>query len=209
MTLSLHALLAQRTRPLHHTLDHTPALAALLRPGLTHDAYLRSLRGLAQAHARVEPALLALTTETSALGLTPYRPRLPALQADLQALGADPVQCAAPADAHPGSRTQGPQSLRDESTDGSARALGLRYVLDGASQGARILAPAIARALPTLPDQAFSYWRLQSQVAQDWPALRAALALPADPPTHAASLDAACWAFQQFIDVLACGAPEA
>lgn len=203
MSETLREVLARETGVLHRTLDRAPTLSILLRPGLGVDDYARALLRFALAHDRVEPVLLACDSAAYWSGLPPYRPRLPALRTALDALGV--------AFAPQGATAPGPQGAPfpcDPSETSRHRMLGLRYVLDGASQGARLLAPAVARALPTLSASALGYWQVQAQASADWPTLCEALSVPAEAADRSAALEAASWAFQQFIDAFSSRAPK-
>ena len=78
--------LRDSTRDYHHALDHHPELQRLLRPGLTLNGYRRSLLALHAPQAALEGAVAegAMYLGQAEL-LSPCR--LPALEADLAALG--------------------------------------------------------------------------------------------------------------------------
>ncbi|WP_386114904.1 biliverdin-producing heme oxygenase [Thiohalocapsa marina] len=193
---SAHNLLRKRTASWHSRLDRLPALRVLMRPELSLAAYTRALFGLLQAHAQVERRLDGLAADCPP-GLPPYRPRLPALQLDVQRLGA--TATAPPleplADAH--SREQPPLPATPASY------LGVRYVLEGATQGATILSAAVARRLPQLvASGAFNYWELQKTAASDWEALTQHIGAPRDDRELAALTAGAQYAYGCFIDSL-------
>lgn len=193
MTPNLHTLLRQQTAGLHRRLDGAPELLALMRPGLTPSAYAAALRRYAAAHARVEPVLQALAP-AGRPGLPPYRPRLPALQADLAALQVSPAVT--------------PEPIGPAPALGPGACLGIRYVLEGSTQGARVIAARLARHLPQGCEQAFAFWRFQEIAAAAWPALCACLDRPPrDELEQAGIVQGARFAFDTFIDVFFAAEP--
>lgn len=193
MTRDLHALLRQQTADLHRRLDRAPALLTLMRPGLTPSGYAEALRRYEAAHAGVEPALQALAPACPP-GLPPYRSRLPALHADLAWLQAPPPAL--------------PERGGAEPAMGPAAYLGMRYVLEGSTQGARVISARLARHLPQACEQASAFWRLQACAAADWPALCACLDRPPrDAVEQADILQGARFAFATFIDVFLAAEP--
>lgn len=188
----LRTALRLRTAGAHRRLDRLPMQRALLRPGLTLPEYARILACHARAHARCEAELDHLEAARPA-DLAPYRPRLPALRADLARL---PAAATVPA------RTLAVPVVgapRDD-VDAEGRYLGLRYVLDGATQGARGIAPRLAEHLPELPAGPFAFWRLQLDEAGAWhDVTRALAARPADGPVANAAVAAAGEAFEAFL----------
>jgi heme oxygenase len=129
-----------------------------MRPGLDLASYAAILQRFAAAYARIEPPLLTLAPGKPAR-LPDYKPRLPALRADLAGLGATAIAPGrAPLELPPGADT-------------TAHYLGMRYVLEGATQGARLISARLEANLPQLRAGCFAYWRLQREAAADWPAL--------------------------------------
>lgn len=195
----LRTALRLRTAGAHRRLDRLPMQRALLRPGLTVSEYARILACHARAHARCEAEL-----DHVAAGrpddLAPYRPRLPALRADLARLPVEPAATTVPARALAIPAVGAP---RDD-LDAEGRYLGLRYVLDGATQGARGIAPRLAEHLPELSAGAFAFWRLQLNEAGAWRAFTRALAVrPADGRLAEAAVAAAGEAFETFLEAFA------
>ncbi len=112
------------TGELHERLHHVPAFAALAAGRLTRDDYIAMLRRKLGFHRAVE-AGLATAPDLSPFGISPAeRRRVPMLEADLAALGADAVVPIAPIPA-PGS---------------AAGAMGWLYVSEGSTLGGRQLA---------------------------------------------------------------------
>jgi heme oxygenase len=46
---------------------------------------------------------------------------------------------------------------------------GARYVLEGATQGSRLIASQLRSHLPQLLPHAFAFWQIQLRLAQEWP----------------------------------------
>lgn len=190
----LHALIKQRTGDLHRRLDSAPALLALMRPGLDLPLYTRILQRFAAAYACIEPLLYALESNRPAQ-MSVYRPRLPALQADLARL-----PDTAPMPELP------PLSL-PPTADAAAHYLGMRYVLEGSTQGARLISARLEQNLPQLREQAFNYWLLQREAAAEWPTFSHCLdqaAIGAEPLSRGAKI-----AFSAFLDAFLSPDPSA
>jgi len=193
-SISIHQQLKAKTAAWHGKLDSTPALRQLIRPELTLAQYVAALQGLLAAHGKVEQQLRQLAD--SAPGICPaelpaYRPRLPALRADLSRLGASGAAPKAPRQPPTASVSQA-----------RAHYIGIRYVLEGASQGGKMLSTRISAQLPRLITQgAFSYWTELEAASADWAALSQYLARPAtDTEALAAIINGAEIAYQGFIE---------
>lgn len=196
----LRAMLRRRTAEAHRRLDAAPGQRAVLRPSVADDAYASFLAGHLDAH-RASEAELARVAWAAPEGLPAYRSRLPALRSDLAGLpGVRPRR--AEAHGHATERASGYGATRPE--DALGRYLGLRYVLDGATQGAEVIAPRLARHRPDLFDRRWAYWSLLEREAASWPALAAVLAEhPAEGPVADAALAGALDGFDAFLDVFA------
>jgi heme oxygenase len=159
--VSVRQLLKRYTAFLHDKLDRSPALSSLLKPAISLPDYCRTLNGYALAYESLEGDHGSLET-TLALGHVPaYTPRLPALIHDLNALGQwtniprvvqalDQKRC----------------RIRTE-----WQYWGTRYVLEGATQGSKIIASKLLKHLPQLVPRAFAFWELQLRLAHEWTAL--------------------------------------
>ncbi len=122
----LAAHLREATRGAHRSLDHHPLLAPLVSQALTVDRYARALAALHGAHGAIEAAL----ADFAPAELLP--PRLPALTADLAALGVVPPPVALPLPQAPG----------------PAEKLGMLYVVEGSNLGGVAIAKLLAASLP-------------------------------------------------------------
>lgn len=125
--------LRQATASLHAGVEALPVMAALMAPTVTWDDYHGYLARMTQVYGSLEPGLFA-TLDEELVGhpsLNPaLRPKLPALRADLRALGM-PDPPLAP-------------SLRPR---GLSEAVGGLYVLEGATLGSRVIARHLRRHL--------------------------------------------------------------
>ncbi len=128
----LHRQLRMATKLPHHSLDHHPVLAPLLRPDLSVIQYGDALAALHGIYAQAEAWIFDFLAQNP--GLFDYRPRrkLPALAADLAALGRSPVRFCGKFSPAPG----------------IGALIGILYTLEGSSQGGQF----IARNLRALHD---------------------------------------------------------
>lgn len=166
--------LREYTRPLHRALDTSPMLHNLLRPELSIADYATTLRALHQAHTRAETCLQTLA-HARPPALPPYVARSPALARDLLAvetLRANGTHTAPPSvhvsEAILAAASPATDPPRVTHTDPHATYLGLRYVLEGASLGSRVIAQQLKKRWPEIEQLAFAYWGLQSELMQHW-----------------------------------------
>lgn len=158
------------TRAAHRAAEASPAMQALMAPGLTRDAYHDHLQGVARGLVPLEAGLVAvpgLPARVSALADRLHKRDW--LAADLATLGgAMPTAGPAPA-----------LSL--------AEALGTLYVLEGATLGGRIIEKHLARTLGLAPDTGARYYHAYGEARGPmWVALRDALdAFGAEQPHQA------------------------
>ena len=204
----LRAALRVATAELHRRLDRAPAQRALLAPDLTLQRYAAILATHAAAYRRCE-AMLSAVAEHLPGGLPVYRSRLPALRDDLAWLSTVtndvevPTWGRAGTDGHVLGDACAAEDVHD-AVRGEGRCLGLRYVLEGATQGATVISARLARHRPELADGPFAFWRLQAAEAPGWPALTEVLAArPADGEGADVALAAATEAFGVFLRAFA------
>lgn len=172
----LLGLLRQATRQAHHELEQQALLQPLQSEALTRDDYIRVLAAFAGFYRALEPAL------TDAMDMLPigrgsyrYLPRLALLQSDLDDLAAPQPGTIPLLSERPAWPTQ--DAL-----------LGALYVLEGATQGGRVIAPRLAQVLKLGPDRGARYFHLYEQ--KQWRYFKAMLencAGGADPLVVAAS----------------------
>jgi len=134
--------LRQQTADIHAATEDLPLMRALLAPHALVVDYRRYLEALHEAYLATEPALYAAASPAllQSLGV---RPKLPALQRDLAALGADPA-AARPRPLH-------------AAAGGEAAALGGLYVLEGATLGGRMIARRLRQRWGQRPELPFAF----------------------------------------------------
>ena len=120
----LHAALRQATRLPHHALDHHLLLAPLVRPGADVVQYGNALAALHGIYAQAESAVFRFLAAHP--GLFDYRSRekLPALDADLAALGRQPLPA----------RAGGPE------LQSIGALIGVLYTVEGSTLGGQYIA---------------------------------------------------------------------
>jgi heme oxygenase len=197
---SLHQWLRTRTAPLHRTLDSSPRLRALMQANLPAAMYQQALLGLLQAHAQTEPWLATLAHARPET-LAGYESRQPALCRDIQALAGEfnlpalPNDATLPAVAPPALPTAA------DATEQRSVYVGMRYVIEGASQGARFITRRLQQTSPALLHCASSYWLHQSRMMEHWDRLITCLDDRNTPLNPQAVYHGASQVFHQFIAV--------
>ncbi|MDB4946989.1 MAG: bphO [Labilithrix sp.] len=104
------------------------AALPLMSPSLTRETYLGLLEGFFGFHAPIEPALLSLVFANDAVFAEDDRRKVPLLLADLCALGRTAAEVAAL-----------PRCADLPCVTSLSQALGVLYVLEGATLGGRII----------------------------------------------------------------------
>lgn len=148
---TLHHHLRQATKQPHHALDHHPLLAPLLRSDLTAVQYgnaLAALHGIARA---AEDGILTFLEQHPPLFDYQSRRKVWALNADLAALGREPIALTAPFPM--------PHSV--------ASLIGVLYAIEGSTQGGLMIA-RLLEALPIAPLPT-AYFRIYGETSnQKW-----------------------------------------
>lgn len=142
--------LRERTRPAHLDLEAQPALQRLVSTELTLTAYGQLLQAFLAFYQALEPALVpaaAALLERHPDPVYRYLPRAPLLAEDCRALG-----LAARDFIHP------PIELR-LSGDGE-QVMGVLYVIEGSTQGGRLIAPHLDRVLNIREDAGARFFGL-------------------------------------------------
>jgi heme oxygenase len=228
--LSLHQLLKAHTSHKHAELDSTAALRRLIRPGLTLAQYAEALQGLLHGHCEVELQLLMLAEQVTPSGteaslspgalpnsealpsseaLSSYRPRVPALRADLNRLASllDGAKTVFLRQDHSPPKSPNRPGTPSSSSAAEVRAgyLGIRYVLEGATQGGQLIWTRVSAQLPELiAADAIAYWTLLEDARADWSELTKLLARPDNRSEEIDALIAGAEAaYQGFIDSFA------
>jgi len=166
----LHHHLYETSRDLHDQLDSHPLMLGLFSPDIDSPYYLRVLGALRCGLAPMEQQVLAWEAQHGHGALPVYQPRLPALDADIAALGAD-LPAFATISSTTSSTIPGTTKLK---LDGAAAHAGVRYVLEGACRGS-------VPILKSLSSHAWlsgrlGFWQRQKQLAVLWPQVTGALA---------------------------------
>lgn len=170
--------LRNHTQALHARLDSSAPLRALLQPGLTSLAYQRIMAAMYTAHAQVEPELLALDSARPP-ALPAYASRLTLISLEIARLHnngptASPAHVgAALASTHTlasaGDKRHAPET--SISSQRQSRYLGLRYVLEGATQGSRFIQRSLQKHNPGLRVGPDSYWATLADNSNAWSCL--------------------------------------
>lgn len=135
-TTGLLGRLRTATRSAHRLLEQHPVVQPLLSPALTVEEYQRILHAFADFYRVLEPPLLDELMRLSDKQDIPYRyqQRWSLLQDDLRDLDTTIRIVPSAAQVLP-------------AIDDTGALLGVLYVLEGATQGGRIIAPNLARTL--------------------------------------------------------------
>ena len=165
----LRDALRDGTSDLHRRVERHPLLAPLVRPGLTPRAYALALKAFHDFHAMLEPWLLAaLERECPDTGAYRYRCRAPLIAKDLDDLGRRPETSTDRRDAPP-LELGSPDSV-----------MGVLYVLEGATQGGRVIGPRVVRELGLASGCGTRFFHLHAE--QRWSDLLALMAWPGVSP---------------------------
>lgn len=149
------------TQTEHRALEAQPSMRALVSPSVTLTDYRRVLAAHHRFFSRWEPALQAVARrlrERYGSADYRYRPRLPALEADLRALAGDldaPMQAVA--------------------EPPLAYGLGMLYVVEGASLGSRPISRHLRRRLGLSAGNGARFYA-EAAAGDDWQAFCAWLA---------------------------------
>lgn len=153
--------LREATRAEHRRLEQTASMAQLLAPDLTVEGYQTVLRVFADFYAAVDPVLTQFN-EPNARPLSNYRyqARLPFLQRTMAALG-DNYRATATSTV----------KLSCKPAPNSVNILGWAYVVEGASQGGKIIYPRLQKKL-SLNDEQLLFFAHFAFEAQGWSQLQ-------------------------------------
>jgi len=186
---TMHTVLKCGTAHLHAQLDALPNVRALMNMKLDRTQYRLSLKAYARAHYAIEQKLINIENGLSLGNLPNYIPRLPSLFHDLCLVEDYPRQSYI-------SSIAVPIEVSDIS-----HYIGVRYVLEGASQGSRVIARHLKKSLPYFAAQTFAFWNVQQQAAEHWPIFCNYISYPAKSPEYERQmLKAAQGAFECFIE---------
>lgn len=161
---SLLLYLRQGTQRPHFQVEHHPVLAPLTGSNLCTETYARILSIFLGYYETVESALQCQLEPLLARhqGTYRYLPRTELIRADLRDLGRGNVgRTAAP----------GHNGLPAPRIENAAQALGFLYVLEGATQGGRIIGPRVAARLGLTESHGARYFNLYAR--KQWQCFRA------------------------------------
>lgn len=151
--------LRHATREQHNALEAVPLLRALLSDRLNLEHYLRVLRSMADFYQDLEAGIsdaLDSLFEAYPSAAYSYFPRLPLLTGDLADLDA-PLPCA-----------NHSRSLISSTPDNHARTVGILYVIEGATQGGKLISRHLKSSLDVHGEYGARYFNCHRYGS--WPA---------------------------------------
>jgi heme oxygenase len=160
-----HVFLRRATSRLHQRIDQGSVLTVLTIPtGVTLDLYRAAMLSLKRAYEEID-ALLVQACAWCPADLPPFIPRVPFINRDLNALGVIPGLIAGliPNDLCPAS---GHSAL-----DSEAAYLGVRYVVEGAQLGSRVIYGHLHKAFGGELSEFGTFWTPGSIMQGSWPQL--------------------------------------
>jgi heme oxygenase len=160
-----HAFLRKATSRLHKRVDCGSVLTSLTIPGVTRDLYRTAMLALRLAYQEIDSALIQAGTACPG-SLSAYTPRVPAIDRDLAAMDARPDR----------SRSE-PGQVPLPSPKTQAAYLGMRYVVEGAQLGGRIIYSRLYLAFGAELNRFGSFWIPGAIPQSSWPDLLRSLAL--------------------------------
>lgn len=158
---SLLVQLREQTRPAHLALEAQPSLQKLLSSQLTKKEYGQLLQSMSAFYQSLESELIPATADLLERHPDPdyrYLPRAPILAEDCRAL-----ECASHVSAHP------PIELRLNGNQGFL--LGVLYVIEGSTQGGRLIARHLADTLDVNEKSGASFFNIH-RWDNSWPNFR-------------------------------------
>lgn len=180
-------LLRRVTNPMHKRLDEGSILSCLAREDCSLLDYQRAMLGLALAYQQADAALNSSPVGAQS-SLSTYIPRLPLIEADLAGLGIAWEASTAPV-LVPTTR---------------ASYIGMRYVIEGASLGAKVIARNLASApIAAQLRQTPVFWVSSPPWQGCWPLLMQELSGLTSPSEQVQAAKAARSMFRLFIQCLA------
>ncbi|MCL5049587.1 MAG: biliverdin-producing heme oxygenase [Firmicutes bacterium] len=157
----LLAHLRQATSAPHQALERSALMRQLLQSSLSRERYIQVLTVFAQFYQQVDDCFRSASNLPN--GYT-YQPRLSWLLRDLNAMNAETQFDSG----QPSWRHQFESATTNEQ---QAMLLGFAYVVEGSSQGAKIIAPKVAKLLKLTPSTGLAYFSAQADGPHAWPVL--------------------------------------
>jgi heme oxygenase (biliverdin-IX-beta and delta-forming) len=149
----LLALLRQQTAAEHRCVETHPLLRPLTDEHLTLDACRRVLEVFVTFFRALEPSVVAGSSRYWGAATYRYLPRLPLLEQDLVAINAG------------NSRACEPEEVTG--IDDPGQLLGVLYILEGATQGGKVIAPLVQRTLGLDITRGNSYFHLHQSRSRE------------------------------------------
>jgi heme oxygenase len=181
--------LLRATGRLHKRLDQDSVLASLVRPGVTWGQYLAAMKALERSYRPIDASLLqgaALCPD----GLPPYLPRGATLRRDLLVLNEFPDV--------PWISHQTALAVLDS----SSAYLGMRYVVEGAQFGSRMIHRALYKTFGGTFEAAGSFWSPDAPWQGSWPSVASGLSQLESRQSLASAARAARQSFRHFVEQL-------
>ena len=160
-----HAFLRKATSRLHKRVDRGSVLTSLTSPGVTRDLYCTAMLGLRLAYEEIDSALISASAACPR-GLSAYTPRVPAIDRDLAAMNASSENL----------RSE-PGRARLKSPETQSAYLGMRYVVEGAQLGGRVIYGHLYLTFGAELNRCGSFWLPGAIPQSSWPDLLKSLAL--------------------------------
>ncbi|MEO8660393.1 MAG: biliverdin-producing heme oxygenase [Bryobacteraceae bacterium] len=191
-----HDVLRQATARLHRRTDQSSLLSVLMKPEVTIQSYRTAMRALQGAYREID--VLLLKGAGYCPGQLPaYVPRVPAIRRDLTELGPG-VDAGDRQPAQPIARLNEPTS--------EAAYLGMRYVVEGAQLGSRLIYRHLLGVFGEDIGRIGSFWILSSTPKNTWPDLMRELERVGSRDSLASAVQSARRTFRhmaQYLDVKA------
>lgn len=185
----MRQLLRRATQRYHDRLDTSSLLAPLLLPEVGPAAYQAAMIAMLRTYCRVDACLQVppAAQAGSAVTLAPYRPRSPAMQSDLRAMGIASL----PTPPQAGAVLDLPVTL--------PAYLGMRYVIEGSQFGNRVIGRNLQLAFGAAADDICSAWLPAAKTDEGWTSVMAALSGLETRREVAAALRGARQTFRYFV----------
>ena len=163
------------TRHSHKSLEQTQLMRGLLAPSLSLVHYRHVLCVFTEFYRHVDACFAAQPLAARVFGAYHYYPRYPLLQRDLQQLGTVAPGVLEPQQTRPNWRRCFMQANEE---DRQAWLQGMAYVVEGSAQGARIIAPRVARSLQIDARGGLGFFTAQIEAHNCWQALLGSFSQP-------------------------------
>jgi heme oxygenase len=187
---SVHVFLRRATSRLHRRIDHGSVLTVLTIPtAVTLDLYREAMLSLQHAYEEID-GLLVQACAWCPAALPPYVPRVPSINRDLNALGVIPHDLPA-------------RRRRLAVPETEAAYLGVRYVVEGAQLGSRVIYGHLHEAFGRRLSEFGTFWTPGSTLQCSWPHLVKILARMESRESLAAAARAARMTFRHMAANLA------